>query len=193
MDEHGFEARLRHLEHIVTGQAASAIPRTTKTSILKRIDALKKELNTVYKTNKSIKEFIERYDGHVKLLDPADSTLAMERELLTPETKLELVLAACDDLEQFAAQVRQVKSLEHVVSGSEYDALETLGPQLAPLEARHAEQTKQLEEITKKISQAMDNYNGIVNTLSEIFISWDDILSTMETHVTALERQRAAK
>ena len=60
-------------------------------------------------------------DAHIKLLDPADSTLAMERELLTPETKLELVLAACDDLEQFAAQVRQVKSLEHVVSGSEYD------------------------------------------------------------------------
>ena len=45
----------------------------------------------------------------------------MERELLTTDTKLELLLAASDDLEKFAAQVRQVKSLEHVVSGSEYD------------------------------------------------------------------------
>ncbi|KAI9492068.1 hypothetical protein BDB00DRAFT_830059 [Zychaea mexicana] len=189
MDEHGFEARLRHLEHIVAGQ--TNIPRSTKTSILKRIDDLKKELHTLYKSNKPIKEFIERYDAHAKLLDPADSTLAMERELLTTDTKLELVLAACDDLEKFAGQVRQVKSLEHVVSGSEYDALDTLGPQLAPLEAKHAEQAKELAEVTKKISVSMDNYNGIVNTLSEIFISWDDILSTMETHVTALERQRA--
>ena len=60
-------------------------------------------------------------DAHVKLLDPADSSLAMERELLTTDTKLELLLAASDDLEKFATQVRQVKSLEHVVSGSEYD------------------------------------------------------------------------
>ncbi|KAI7856826.1 hypothetical protein BDC45DRAFT_566887 [Circinella umbellata] len=189
MDEHGFEARLRHLEYILAGQ--TNIPRNTKTSTTKRIDELKKELYTLYKTNKPIKEFMERYDTHVKLLDPADSTLAMERELLTTDTKLELLLAASDDLEKFAAQVRQVKSLEHVVSGSEYDALDTLGPQLSPLEAKHAEQAKQLDDITKRISQSMDSYNGIVNTLSEIFISWDDILSTMETHVTALERQRA--
>ena len=43
-------------------------------------------------------------------------------------------------------------------------ALDTLGPQLAPLEAKHNEQAKQLEDVTKKISQAMDNYNGIVSS-----------------------------
>ena len=58
MDEHGFEARLRHLEYILAGQ--TNIPRNTKTSTTKRIDELKKELYTLYKTNKPIKEFMER-------------------------------------------------------------------------------------------------------------------------------------
>lgn len=60
-------------------------------------------------------------EPHAKVLDPTDSSLALERELLTTDTKLELILAAYDDMERFASQVKQVKSLEHVVSGSEYD------------------------------------------------------------------------
>lgn len=60
-------------------------------------------------------------EPHGKVLDPTDSSLALERELLTTDTKLELILAAYDDMERFASQVKQVKSLEHVVSGSEYD------------------------------------------------------------------------
>lgn len=42
-------------------------------------------------------------------------------------------------------------------------ALDTLGAELRPLEAKHMEQTKQLEQITLQVSQAMENYNGIVS------------------------------
>ncbi|CDH56274.1 hypothetical protein RO3G_02478 [Lichtheimia corymbifera JMRC:FSU:9682] len=192
MDEHGFETRLRHLEHVLAGRANS-IPRNTKTTLLKRIDGLKKELNNVYRSNKLMHDFVDKYEPHAKVLDPTDSSLALERELLTTDTKLELILAAYDDMERFASQVKQVKSLEHVVSGSEYDALDTLGAELRPLEAKHMEQTKQLEQITLQVSQAMENYNGIINTLSEIFIAWDDILNTMEAHVSAIERQRQSQ
>lgn len=88
-----------------------------------------------------------------------------------------------------------------------------MGPDLSAAEVLHAEQSKLLAEITRKITIAMENYNGLVsvygltlrsqsnimmvkiqcNTLSEIFISWDDILSTVEAHVSALERQRKEK
>ncbi|KAI9316485.1 hypothetical protein BX666DRAFT_1951252 [Dichotomocladium elegans] len=190
MDEYGIETRLRHLEHIVVGQS-NQLPPQIKTTLIKRIDGLKKELHSVYKSNKLVQEFVDKYDTHAKLLDPTDSSLALERELLTTDTKLELILAAYDDLERFASQVKQVKGLEHVVSGAEYDALSVLGPELSPLEVKHAEQIKQLEEVTTKITKAMESYNGVVNTLSEIFIAWDDILGTMEAHVSAIERQRA--
>jgi hypothetical protein len=45
----------------------------------------------------------------------------MERELLQPETKLELVLTAYEDLERLANEVKQIKSLEHVVTGADFE------------------------------------------------------------------------
>ncbi|KAI8377955.1 uncharacterized protein BYT42DRAFT_362914 [Radiomyces spectabilis] len=192
MDEHGFVARLRHLEHILVGQQVSHLSRDTQLTLLKRVHALKSELNNVYKNNKTLQAFMDKYDAHAKLLNPNESSLAMEHALLTPETKLELVLAAQDELETFAADIKQVKSLEHVVSGTEFEVVEKQGAELSCLEVAHAEQAKQLAITTQKLSSTMDTYNGVINTLSEIFISWDDILTTMETHVAALERQKAA-
>jgi hypothetical protein len=64
MDEYGFEARLRHLEHIISGQNQ---PKTTQIAVLKRVETLRKELHTVYKNNKSIRDFVEkckRQQGH---------------------------------------------------------------------------------------------------------------------------------
>ncbi|KAF7727966.1 hypothetical protein EC973_006854 [Apophysomyces ossiformis] len=192
MDEYGFEARLRHLEQIVAGQQLAHLERTTKNSLFRRIELLRKELRTVYHNNKAINDFINKYAAHAKLLNPANSVLELEREILAPDTKLELVLAAQDDLEKFAAEVKQIKALETVVSGTEYEAVDKLGPEFAPLKVAHAEQAKQLADVTEKIALLMENYNGVINTLSEIFISWDDILATMESHVSALERQKSA-
>ena len=61
-------------------------------------------------------------DAHSKLLNPNTSTYSMEREILAPDVKLELLLTAQDDLEKFSQQVKQVKDLEHVVSGTEFDS-----------------------------------------------------------------------
>ncbi|KAI8880138.1 hypothetical protein K501DRAFT_255572 [Backusella circina FSU 941] len=189
MDEYGFEARLRHLEHIIAGQNQ---PKTVQIAVLKRVETLRKELHSVYKNNKSIRDFVEKYDAHSKLLNPNTSTYSLEREILAPDAKLELILAAQDDLEKFASEVNQVKALEYVVGSSEFEAVDNLGPQLAPLEVSHLDQKTNLSQLTDDISQLMERYNGTINTLSEIFISWDNILSTMEGHVSALERQKKA-
>ena len=60
MDEYGFESRLRHLEHILVGQQSHQLTKTTSDSIYKRLDAIQKELNSVYKNNKPVKEFVAK-------------------------------------------------------------------------------------------------------------------------------------
>lgn len=60
-------------------------------------------------------------DAHAKVLSPSTSTYALEREILAPEVKLELLLAAQEDLEKFAQETKQIKDLEYVVSGTEFD------------------------------------------------------------------------
>ncbi|KAL7314732.1 hypothetical protein PS15m_006263 [Mucor circinelloides] len=189
MDEHGFEARLRHLEHVLIGQNNTQLKGSNET-LIKRVEALQKELDAVYKNNKPIRDFVTKYDVHAKLLNPNTSTYTMEREILAPDVKLELLLTANDDLEKFAQEVKQVKDLEYVVSGSEFEVIETLGPKLASLEVTHTDQISELNQITKQVSDFMERYNHTVNTLSEIFIQWDHILTNMESHVGALERQK---
>ncbi|KAG1461219.1 hypothetical protein G6F46_004115 [Rhizopus delemar] len=189
MDEHGFEARLRHLEYILYGQQQQQ-NKSTNEVIIKRMELLRKELSSIYQNNKSIKYFIEKYDTHSKLLNPNTSTYSLERELLSTDVKIELLLAAQDDLKKFAQEVKQVKSLEHVVSGTELEVVDKLKPQLSSMDVIHVNQTKQLNQLTKEISDLMERYNKTVNTVSEIFIAWDNILTSMETHLTTLEHQK---
>lgn len=59
MDEFGFEARLRHLEHVLSGGAQQPVI-NNKTTILKRIESIRKELHSVYKSNKTIHDFMDK-------------------------------------------------------------------------------------------------------------------------------------
>lgn len=59
MDDHGFEARLRHLEYILYGQQQQQ-NKSTNEVIIKRMELLRKELSSIYQNNKSIKYFIEK-------------------------------------------------------------------------------------------------------------------------------------
>ncbi|KAI9281068.1 hypothetical protein BY458DRAFT_263513 [Sporodiniella umbellata] len=188
MDEHGFETRLRHLEYILYGQQHTQSNNID--AVIKRMEKLKKELGSIYQNNKPIRYFIEKYDTHSKLLNPNTSTYSLERELLSSDVKSELLLAAQDDLKKFAHEVKQVKSLEHVVSGTEFDVMDGLKPKLATMDVAHMNQTKNLNQLTKQVSDLMERYNKTVNTVSEIFIAWDNILTSMETHITSLEHQR---
>ncbi|KAG1463676.1 hypothetical protein G6F56_005233 [Rhizopus delemar] len=188
MDEHGFEARLRHLEYILYGQQQSQSK--SHDAVIKRMELLKKELGSIYHNNKPIRCFIENYDTYSKLLNPNTSTYSLERELLSTDVKSELLLAAQDDLKKFAHEVKQVKSLEHVVSGTEFNVVDELKPKLATMDISHVDQTKQLNRLTGEISDLMERYNKTVNTVSEIFIAWDNILTSIETHLTSLEHQK---
>lgn len=59
MDEHGFEARLRHLEHVLLGQNNTQ-PKGNSETLVKRVEALQKELDVVYKNNKPIRDFVTK-------------------------------------------------------------------------------------------------------------------------------------
>jgi hypothetical protein len=47
--------------------------------------------------------------------------------------------------------------------------VEKLAPQLTPLELAHGEQARLLANLTARISQAMDNYNGTVSFFLSFF------------------------
>ncbi|KAG2172162.1 hypothetical protein INT44_005533 [Umbelopsis vinacea] len=192
MDDLGFDARIWRLEQLLVDlpskDSLNNESMYENEGLSERISKLQNELESVLVDDKALRDFVDKYEKHENVLNPMASPFAVEQELLDITTKKELVLAAGEELVAFANQLKQIKALEHVLESSDISAVDELAIKLRPLEAKHKLQSQALSQTSKNLSQLMENYNGTVNTLSEIFINWDQMLSTLETHVTLAER-----
>jgi len=161
-------------------------------SLLKKVDEIKKEFNTIIRERDgadSLKSFLEIYEQVSDLVSPfEDSALAMERGILTVEAKAEIIVSSAPELEQVADNLKQMDELQTVIDAPEFKGLDKYLPEVTPIESKHIHQAARANQTSARITQLLDRYNGIVNTLSEIFISWDGILSTIDTNITEIER-----
>jgi len=161
-------------------------------SLLKKVEEIKKEFNTIIRERDgadSLKSFLEIYDQVSDLVSPfKNSALAMERVILTPEAKAEIIVSSAQELEQVADNLKQIDELQSVIDAPEFKGLDKYLPEITPIEGKHIDQAARTNQVSARMTQLLDRYNGIVNTLSEIFISWDSILSTIDTNITEIER-----
>jgi len=194
------EFRVHHLEKSILGfdpitkKAPVHEKLKEQLSLLKRVDEIKKEFNTIIRERDGadgLKSFLEIYDHVSELISPfKDSALAMERVILKPEAKAEVVASSAEELELVAENLKQIDELQSIIEAPEFKGLERHLPQLTPIETIHIDQAASANEASARITHLLERYNGIVNTLSEIFISWDHILSTIDANISALERER---
>ncbi|CAI2183207.1 13198_t:CDS:2 [Funneliformis geosporum] len=194
------EFRVHHLEKSIFGfdpiakKALAYEKLKEQYSLQKRVDELKKEFNAIIMERDGadgLKTFLEIYEQTSELVSPfKDSALAMERVILTPEAKAEIVISSANELKLVAENLKQINELQSIIEAPEFKGFEKLLPQLTPIETIHIDQSSKANEVSARITQLLDSYNGIVNTLSEIFISWDHILSAIDANVSLLERAK---
>jgi len=192
--------RVHHLEKSIFGfdpvtRKASAHEKfKEQLSLLKRVDEIKKDFNTIIRERDGtdgLKSFLETYDQVSECVSPfKDSALAMERTVLTPEAKAEIIASSSEELKLVAENLKQIDELQPIIEAQEFKDLEKFLPQLTPIETVHIDQAAKANETSARITSLLEKYNGIVNTLSELFISWDNILTTIEANVSAIERAR---
>ncbi|CAG8442388.1 3816_t:CDS:2 [Acaulospora colombiana] len=186
------EFRVYHLEKSIFGHEARsnkvlAYERLKEQlTLLKRVDEIKKEFNAII------------HDQVSELISPfKDSALAMERAILTPEAKAEIICSSAEELETVAENLKQIEELKGIIDAPEFKGLDKLFPQITPIETENISQISKTNEMSTRLTSLMDRYNNTVsfstdiNTLSEIFISWDHILSTLDVNISALERAKA--
>ncbi|RGB26552.1 hypothetical protein C1646_674684 [Rhizophagus diaphanus] len=192
--------RVHHLEKSILGfdpitKKASVHEKfKEQLSLLKRVDEIKKEFNTIIRERDGadgLKSFLEIYDQVSECVSPfKDSALAMERVILTPEAKAEIISSSVEELKLVAENLKLIDELQPIIEAQEFKDLEKFLPQLTPIETVHIDQAAKANETSARITCLLEKYNGIVNTLSELFISWDNILSTIEANVSAIERAK---
>ncbi|CAG8623932.1 18152_t:CDS:2, partial [Acaulospora morrowiae] len=193
------EFRVHHLEKSIFGydtrsnKVLAQERLKEQLTLLKRVDEIKKDFNALIRDGADgLKSFLEIYDQVSDLVSPfKDSALAMERAILTPEAKAEIICSSAEELKIVAENLKQINELQDIIDAPEFKGLDKLFPQITPIETKNIDQVAKTNEASARITHLLDRYNDIVNVLSEIFISWDHILSTLDANISALERAKA--
>jgi len=70
---------------------------------------------------------------------------------------------------------------------TEYEALQ---PRLDAILQTHTEDIRLADDLERRIALIMERHASQVDTLSELFVAWDDALTDIEDKVAKLERNR---
>ncbi|CAG8524405.1 12416_t:CDS:2 [Ambispora gerdemannii] len=158
-------------------------------SLLRRVDEVKKQFQTIIRERDGLKSFLEQYDQVSEYVSPFKDAVDMERAILTTEAKAEIIIASEEELYGVAENLKQIEELQGIIDSEEFKGLDRLFPLLTPIEANHVNQAARTNEVSTRITHLLDRYNRIINTLSEIFIAWDSILTIIDMEISALERK----
>ncbi|KAF9164184.1 hypothetical protein DFQ26_001727 [Actinomortierella ambigua] len=182
------------LATVAVGLRASALAKNgsalTPGSLSRRIQKMETLLQNATRERKTIEQFLLKYEG--SKLAPTPGSSHPDRELLTLQAKTELIMAAQGELEVLAEHAKTIQSLQSCAELGGLKNLEPEYPALAKLSTVHVEQSENQEEVAYKVNRVMEDYNALIQTVSEIFLLWDSLLTAAEGKVTEVERQQRA-
>ncbi|KAI7820071.1 hypothetical protein BC939DRAFT_385084, partial [Gamsiella multidivaricata] len=158
----------------------------------RRVQKIETELWSTMKERKVIDEFLQKcgYSSEYSRLMSSPYGSHPDRELLSLQAKIELTLAAQEDLQGLAEESKEIQTLERCAEIGGLRNVESHYPALSKLETIHIEQCQEANKVSDKMNKLTDDYNSLINTLSEVFLSWDALLTAAELKVSEVERSR---
>ncbi|KAL1945182.1 hypothetical protein VTO73DRAFT_2802 [Trametes versicolor] len=203
------ELRLRWLETLLFGakhdapeQAAKAGAKVEKLkdgdTLARRAEGLQRRLDSVVQNSDGLKRFVDRYEQYAHLLTPQfalSGTLSMNPptyDNMSP-SELEAFLGEMEsDIRSAERDLREISALEAkgVTGAGKLGDYEALQPRLEALLKAHDEDLQTAADLERRIALLMDRYATNVDTLSELFVSWDQSVRDTEEEVHKMEKDR---
>ncbi|KAF8141547.1 hypothetical protein EV363DRAFT_1149980 [Boletus edulis] len=203
------ELRLRWLEALLLGVGVRHDTRDRKArekppelkpgeSLVQLAANVQHRLHSVVESNDGLKKFMHQYDQHAQWLTPAftlSGTLpgpAPTYEHMSPE-ELEALLSEMEpDIRAADRDMREIERFEQkgVLSAGKLADNEVLQPRLQALLAAQDQDMKLAASLEQRIAILVERHATHVDTLSELFVAWDDVLTETESKVKRLERDK---
>ncbi|KAF9006172.1 hypothetical protein BDQ17DRAFT_1389735 [Cyathus striatus] len=189
--ELALELRLRWLEAIVLGvkQDAKAKAREVEhlrhgETLVRLVEDLQRRLNAIVEGNEGLKKFMDH--SHDQYLTPAFALSGILPEPPTFITEMEPDIRAAD------RDMREIEILEKkgITEAGRLTDYEVLQPRLSKLLDAHHEDLELATALEKRIASLVDRHATYVDTLSELFVTWDDTVTEAEHKVMIIERDR---
>ncbi|KAF9902570.1 hypothetical protein EC991_004781 [Linnemannia zychae] len=157
-------------------------------SLSRRVQKIETRLWAAAKERKPTEEFLQKYESSNLITLPNGSH--SDKELLTLLAKTELILAAQEELLKLSEESKDIQSLQRCAEIGGLKNVESQYPVLSKLETIHIEQCQESNKVSDRVNTLTDDYNSLINTLSEVFLSWDALLTAAELKVSEVEKSR---
>ncbi|KIY51859.1 hypothetical protein FISHEDRAFT_17432, partial [Fistulina hepatica ATCC 64428] len=192
--EVALELRLRWLEALLVGAGKDARDVKRADTIMKTAEDIQHRLDVIVQGNDGLKRFMEHYDQHAHLLTPPFALSGILREQAAQETmseaEIDAFLAEMEpDIRAADRDMREIEILEKKgVTGpghlAEYEALQ---PRLRALLQAQGEDAAQLVTLERRIARLMEQNSSQIDLLSDLFVAWDEALTSAESKTSRLE------
>lgn len=213
LPEISLDLRLRWLETLLFGahpvsvqQSRKSVGSTTPDAknhvpLVRGVEDLQRRLATIVHSSEGLKRFMDHYEQHSDLLNP---TFALSATLHTSSptydsmspAELEALLTEMEaDVRAADRDLREIEMLESkdVTAAGRLPEYEALQPRLDALQKAHEEDLQKAADLEQRISGLVHRYATNVETLSDLFVAWDDTLRDTEIEVARLEKDHAAR
>ncbi|GAA5896672.1 hypothetical protein JCM6882_005756 [Rhodosporidiobolus microsporus] len=209
------DLRLRLLESLLapTTSSAPAHPPATAVPLARRIARVNEQLSAALGTagagggggaaaagaggaSEAVRRFVQNYDLNAPLLSvapiPPGSSSSSGGEDVTPQAKVSLILEAENEIRTLERELREIQVLDErgVVGAGKLGDHEPLKPLLAELRQAATPIAASYASLETRTTSLLHQYNNYISTLSELFVSWNDVLSEAEDALSKLEKER---
>ncbi|RKP13862.1 hypothetical protein BJ684DRAFT_19682 [Piptocephalis cylindrospora] len=155
--------------------------------LIQQVQALQLKAQQHMHQRQVLVNFWKKYEVHQSMLEADDLSLAKER--LDVSAKLEILLAAEEDISQVLAHLQTCADLQDHVNPKAFQDVEEHIPVLTEVISNHENQVKQSMALTRQITSILGAYNNQVNAFSELFLHWDSVIKAVEARVSLLEKK----
>ncbi|KAJ3178799.1 hypothetical protein HDU87_003354 [Geranomyces variabilis] len=185
------DERLAHLEALTAPSllavTANGKGEDLKGSLLRSLQDVQEKLTRFARERRAIGAFLQKY-GQVRDLLQAGHDFD-ESSGLDVVTKREILLSAEEDLVFHARELKQIATLKAELDNPTLKALGPMISRLATVEAQSLPLAQTESAIRERLLAAVNSYNQQVNSLSDLFILYEDMVSDLEVKVSQIERE----
>lgn len=175
-------------------------------TIARKLGEIQAGLSEVIEQNETLKLFIKYYDSSNRryltpsfaLNDLTDQSGNFEQPALSMMSPSEFEIYLKDiepEIKQAERDLREIDSLEKrgVSAAGALGAHEELQPRLEALLAAHGQDAQKAAQLESRIILLLDRYTYKTDTLSELFVEWNDVLHGVEEKVKAMEKAKVER
>ncbi|THH08705.1 hypothetical protein EW145_g2525 [Phellinidium pouzarii] len=208
--ELSLELRVRWLEVLLLGikqDASTKVGNAKENASIKhdgdalvlKAEEIQKRLCGIVESNDGLKKFMDRYDQHAQILTPAfalSGISAPPSYSSMSSEELDAFLAEMEpDIRSADRDLREIDILEKrgVLGAGKLADYETLASRLDALRKAHEEDLTSAGDLECRVANVLMQYTTRIDALSELFVEWNDILTSAEDKIARLEREKAEK